>query len=294
MPSKTTSQLNIKQALNSASLFLRDTSTSAWLDAEVLLGFALKKDRSYLLSHGEKTLTSTQEKTFTKLVTRRSRYEPIAYILGHKEFYGLDFKVTKHTLVPRPESELMIEEAIQTINPRKKVLVIDIGTGSGCLCITLLHELKKKKIQSKGIALDISPKALAVAKQNAKRLKVNNITFLKSNLLTAILKKPSLLKNTNQIIILANLPYLTLKEIKKEKSISKEPKLALDGGKDGLGLYRNLKKQLDSLKHSVPLTILCEINPHQVTNFRKIWKGKVVFKKDLGDRERVGIIRKNR
>lgn len=295
MPSKTTSRLSIKQALNNAYQTLKSTSTSAWLDAEILLSFVLNKDRSYILAHSENLLTISQEKILEKSINRRLNHEPIAYITGHKEFYGLDFKVTKNVLVPRPESELMIDEALKIINPQKNTLVIDIGTGSGCLIITLLHELKKKKIQFKGIALDISSKALTVAKQNAKQLKVTKVDFLKSDLLSAILKKPSLIKKATQIIILANLPYVTPQEIKKEKSISKEPKLALDGGKDGLVLYRELKKQLTSSKElsRASLTMLCEINPHQSSTFRKIWQERVIFKKDMSGKIRVGIIKNN-
>lgn len=161
------------------------------------------------------------------------------------------------------------------------------------MILTLLHELQKKDQTPNALAIDISKKALQVAKHNAKKLQTKNITFIKSNLLTLILKKPKLLKDSKQLIILANLPYLTKKEINKEKSISREPRQALDGGKDGLHLYRELSIQLISLQKIKPfeVTLLCEINPHQRTGIHKIWKKNILFKKDFSNKIRVGVVK---
>ena len=175
MPSKITSiNLALKQA---ASKLLKVKIDSAWLDAELLLAFALGKDRSFVLAHEEKTLTKIQNKKFDSLIKQRLKFVPLAHLLGYKEFFGLKFKINKNTLVPRPESELLVETALELSDNNS--LIIDIGTGSGCLIISVI-----KNTGNKGIALDISNQALAVAKQNAKSLKVNNkIKFIKSNLL---------------------------------------------------------------------------------------------------------------
>ncbi|HRH33399.1 MAG TPA: methyltransferase domain-containing protein, partial [bacterium] len=174
-------------------------------------------------------------------------------------------------------------------------LIIDIRTGTGCLILSLLHELNKNGHEIKGLALDISKKALTVAKQNAKKLNIQNITFLHSNLLSTILKKPILFKQAKHIIILANLPYLTPQEIKKEKSISREPILALDGGKNGLELYEKLAQQINLLRQDfpIPITIICEINPRQKKLFEKIWSQPANFKVDLAKKVRIGLIRFN-
>lgn len=292
MPSKTTSRSNVKQALKLGYTTLQTANiSSAWLDAEIIMATILKKDRAFVLGHEDYPLTTVQLTKFHKLIKRRQKHEPLAYLIGHKEFYGLDFKVTKATLVPRPESELIIDEVLKAIDPKKENLIIDIGTGSGCLILTLLHELQKKGNTPNAIAVDISKKALAVAAHNAQKLQTKNISFLKSNLLSSIIKKPHLLKNSTQVIMLANLPYLTKAEIRKEKSISQEPQLALDGGRNGLALYHLLSQQIKVLKKNKKIDILLvsEINPWQENNFKKIWPDNTLFKKDLRGETRIGI-----
>ncbi len=293
MPLKTTSRPSNQQALSKAVQHLtKHNISSAWLEAEILLAWVLKKPRSFVLSHGEHVLTTSQATQYQKAIKQRIKYYPLAYITGHKEFYGLDFLVTPDVLIPRPESELMVENALKIIKRSKeKTSLIDIGTGSGCLLITVLKQLRKNSsIQSLGF--DISTTALQVAKKNAKRHSIEKNIFIKSNLLEVLLKKTLLIKDCQRIIILANLPYVTRKEIQKEISIHYEPKLALDGGKKGLELYKKLSQQITKLHNQlmVPITIICEINPHQKANFAKIWPHKVIFKKDLAKKIRIGII----
>lgn len=274
MPSKTTS---IRQTLKQAAqTLLKAGIESAWLDAELILAFVLKKNRAFILSHDEKILSKTQSKTFNSLIKQRLKFLPIAYILGYKEFYGLKFKVTKDTLVPRPDSELLVEEALKHI--KTKTLIIDIGTGSGCLIISLLKHSKVK-----GLAIDISKKALTVAKSNSKTYRLNKrITFKLSDLLSDI-KLP---KNKH-LIILANLPYLNKQEM-KEKTIQKEPRSALYGGTDGLAYYKKLAKQL---KEYSDFVLLCEINPGQKKGFKKIFPS-AEFKKDLAGKTRLALLTK--
>ncbi len=294
MPSKNTSLNNVKQALEQGFQVLSKANiSSAWLDVEIILATVLHKERSFVVAHPEYILTKSQLEKFQALIKRRKNHEPIAYLTGKKEFYGLKFTVTQDTLVPRPESELIIDEAKKIIKPKSKTLIIDIGTGSGCLIISLLHELCKHNIKPQGIALDISKKALLIAKKNAKKHNIKNITFLQSNLLSTILKKPSIIKKTDNIVILANLPYLTPKEIHDEKSIHQEPRLALDGGQDGLDLYRKLVKQINIIKESnkSEISVICEINPHQKKGLQKAFNQKIHFVKDLSKRVRLGIVK---
>ncbi len=275
MPSKTTSALSRKAALKHAAASLSAAGIdSAWLDSELLLAFVLRTDRADILAHDEKLLTAAQARRFFALIKDRSRHYPLAYLVGHKEFYGLDFKVTKDTLVPRPESELLVEEALRHID--KKTKVIDIGTGSGCLIISAL-----KHSPAAGYAVDISSKALAVAKANAKRHGLaKRIIFKKSDLLSGLPINPDL-----KLVILANLPYLTPEQM-DEPSIKREPKSALIAGQDGLKYYRALAQQLRRLSNYV---LLCEINPGQKQGFKKIFPN-AEFKKDLSGKVRLGII----
>lgn len=269
--------LTRQTALKNAALKLSTSNIdSAWLDAELILAFVLKKSRAEILAHDDRTLAKTQNKTFNALIKQRLNSVPLAYILGYKEFYGLSFRVTKDTLVPRPESELLVDTALSLIN--KNTVLIDLGTGSACLLISVLKNSKIKP--KKSIAIDISAKALAVAKKNAKNHRLKNIIFKKSNLLS----KFKLLKN-EQYLIMANLPYVS-KKLMSEKSIQKEPRKALYGGQDGLDYYRTLKHQLP--EHSV---VLCEINPNQKIAFKKIFP-QTVFKKDLSGKTRLAIIQK--
>lgn len=294
MPSKTTSRPNIKQMLEQAIILLKSKKiASAYLDAELVLAYVLKQSRAFVLAHPERTLTSRQLQTYRSLIRKRSRHYPLAYILGHKEFYGLDFFVSPAVLIPRPESELLVDEAWAELKARTAhSLVIDVGTGSGCLLITTLKKLSQTSSVT-GIGLDISPLALRVAKKNAYKHQMKNITFLHSYLLSSLLKQPSLYTNYSHIIILANLPYLTTREISQEPSISKEPRLALDGGRQGLELYKKLAKEVEELAISsqASITILCEINPHQQKGLEKIWPGQVTFKKDLGGKVRLGVVK---
>ncbi|MDP2736815.1 MAG: peptide chain release factor N(5)-glutamine methyltransferase, partial [bacterium] len=225
--------------------------TNPHLEAEILLSKILKKPREFILAHGENKLTAEQIKNFQSLVFRRLKGEPIAYLTGHKEFYGLNFKVNKNVLIPRPETELMVEEALKLVarsssaSARQRrdgqpVTLADIGTGSGCIIIALA----KQNINGKLLATDISAKALAVARQNAKNNHVDKkIKFLKGGLLEPIVKN-KLIINRQPLIILANLPYLTPTQIKNSPTIKYEPKLALAAGSDGLKYYRRLFKQI--------------------------------------------------
>jgi release factor glutamine methyltransferase len=273
--------LKIKQVIKNAITKLeRPLGQEAFLDALILLEYILKKDRSWILAHDEEIINKKDLLAYNKLITKRANLWPVAYLTGEKYFYGYKFLVNKNVLIPRPESELIIETILPLLN--KKTVLIDLGTGSGCLIISLLLQNKNLK---QAIAIDISSLALKVAKQNARNYGLSKkITFIKSDLLKNINFKKL---DNNNIIIMANLPYLKPSEM-KEPSIKHEPKQALVAGTDGLKYYRELASQLKNICQKTIL--ICEINPGQKNGFKKIFP-KTEFRKDLSKKIRLGIIK---
>jgi len=212
--------MNIKTCLDLSEKKLQKAKIkTAALDSLLILDFVLKKPKEYILAHKEKELTEKQKKQFFALAKLRSNHYPLAYILGRKEFFGYEFIVSKSVLTPRPETEKIVKLALNFIakNKKKNWTILDLGTGSGCIAITLAKELEKRKIAYQIIANDISGKALSVAKQNKRKLNTKSIVFIKSDLFKNIKGKFDL--------ILANLPYVPQKEIKNE--LMYEPKIAL-------------------------------------------------------------------
>jgi release factor glutamine methyltransferase len=260
------------------------------LDIELILAYVLKKSREFIIAHPEHKLTKSQIAKSKLLIKKRLKGVPIAYLTGHKEFYGLDFKVNKNVLIPRPETELMIEEASNLItrNPQP-ITLVDIGTGSGCIIITLASLIKNCKL----LAIDISEKALVVTKQNAKLNNVyKKIKFLKGDLLKPIINSKFVIHNS-KLIITANLPYLTPTQIKNSPTIKYEPKLALTAGLDGLKYYRQLFKQIKTLPNVK--YVLCEIDPSQTLKIKKLIKRELPkancqIKKDLSGLNRLVVI----
>jgi release factor glutamine methyltransferase len=182
-------------------------------DFFILLAHTLKKDKVFLFAHPEYTISAANEARARSFFSRRTHCEPIALILGHKEFYGRDFAITKDTLIPRPETEILVDLALEEIRKYKtagvkKIALVDVGTGSGNIIITLAKETKKtlRLPDIRYYAMDISAPALAIAKKNARQHRVNNIIkFHKGNLLDPYLPHTETKRST---IIAANLPYL--------------------------------------------------------------------------------------
>ena len=250
-------------------------------DFFVLLAHATGKEKVFLLAHPEYELAPTEEKKAKQSLERRLKHEPVAYIVGHKEFYGREFLVTSDTLIPRPETELLIERVIadlrlkitDRISEYRNILVVDIGTGSGNIIITLAKEIEQTypvslPVRQAGsityFGLDISPAALAVAKKNAAHHDVaDKIIFLESDLL----KNFSLTHESNHhLVITANLPYLS-EEIYHESDADVrdyEPQSALVSGHDGLDHYRRLLIELKRLARPTrTITVFLEISPEQ-------------------------------
>ena len=302
--------MTISQALTQATQKLQQNKIpTPHLDAEILLSHILKKPREYILARTEKKLTKTQITNYKLQITKRAKGKPIAYITKHKQFYGLDFYVNKNILIPRPETELMIDEALKEAKPLIRgfasLCIIDIGTGSGCIIITLAKLLaKKKKELGFGypkpssfffLATDISKPALTIARKNAKLHHIDKkIKFIHGNLLEPILNNSKHLNNLNNpIIITANLPYLTPAQVKNSPTIQQEPKFALSAGADGLKYYRQLFKQIKKLNALCAMRYaLCEIDPRQTIMLKKLIKkilpnAKIQIKKDLAGHNRL-------
>lgn len=252
--------MNIQEAIQKSSEKLKKTSPTPQLDAEILLSHVLKKSREFILTYPEKKLSDKQIAKFNDFTKKRLQYEPIAYITSQREFYGLDFKVNKHTLIPRPETEILVENILK-MNPKNKT-IFDLGTGSGNIIISLAKNLKNK---NNYFGVDISLKALAVAKHNAKKNKVEKkIKFIKSDLLNYFIKNNLIIKKFNNLIIIANLPYLSKKIYSScTNNVKKfEPKSALLSGIDGLDHYEKLFQQLKKISLIIDNCLLIlEISP---------------------------------
>ena len=205
------------------------------LDAQVLLAEITGKSRAWLLAHPNAELHPKQQGKLDKARDRLEAGEPLPYVLGHWEFYGLDFFVNTHTLIPRPETELMVEQALEWLQAHPgKHRVADIGTGSGCIAISLAVNIPELHITT----IDISSEALKVARSNAeKHAVINQIEFIEADLLSS----PA--SHTPLHVICANLPYIPSKTLVGLSVFGREPTLALDGGPDGLSLIRRLLPQ---------------------------------------------------
>jgi release factor glutamine methyltransferase len=252
-------------------------------DAELLLAYTLKTSREYIVTYPEKKVSFFQKYRFLSLVKKRASRIPLAYLTGQKNFFGLDFLVNKYTLVPRPDTEILVEKVLEELKNTSAKILIDIGTGSGCIPISIAKNTNQN-IQF--FATDISSSALKVAQKNTEHHNVN-VQFLKGNLLEAILQKNISLQN---IILTANLPYLTQKQFDEEKSIQKEPHSALVADDAGLALYKELLTQMQ--QHNVTGTFFFEIDPsqsHALSEYiTKIFPNtKIQIIKDLCGRERV-------
>ncbi len=277
-----------------------------YFDLEILIANSLGKTREFVLTHPSQTITKSQEAKINKLIKRRIEKEPVAYIVGHKEFYGLNFNVNKYTLIPRPETELMVESVLALLcnTPTNKTIVIDIGTGSGCIITSIAHSIEhgawdiKQENEIKFLGVDISEGALKIAKKNAGLHKLNKkIKFIKSNLLFTFIQDTKYHIQNTDLIIAANLPYLS-KEIYDTAPIDVkkfEPKSALYSDEAGLAHYRKLLQQLQKILaiHSPKsVTCLLEISPEQKKASTKMIKtifpaASIEFKKDLAGKWRL-------
>jgi release factor glutamine methyltransferase len=222
----------IGAALTHGAVQLTGLST-ARRDAELLLMRLLGCDRVYLLTHPETQLTAEQAGVYDAWLTRRARHEPIQYIVGEQEFFGLKFRVTPDVLIPRPETEHLVEAALARTDREVPVRIADVGTGSGAIAVALAHALPRAEVT----ALDISATALAVAQQNAESHGVNDrVRFVKSDLLAVV-------AGDRFDMIVSNPPYVAEGEELERQVRDYEPGSALFAGPGGLDVYRRMIPQ---------------------------------------------------
>jgi len=282
--------MTIKDLLLQSSQHLTKSSTPL-LDAEILLSFVIKKDRSYLISHSEESLSKEQSEQFLILLQERKNGKPIAYIIHEKEFFGRSFYVDERVLIPRPETEEIVEDVIEFAKQHPSIkTIIDLGTGSGAIAITLAHELPDRSI----IALEISQEALQVAQKNLERFPCPNLQLIESDLLTKLPPTTYQLPSA----LLANLPYIGTDKNRfiSEETERYEPHLALFGGSDGLELYRRTWKQMKDMNLNVE-ALFMEIGFSQVETISRqaqeaFPEYEFTIKNDLAGLPRTAILKK--
>ena len=273
--------MKYQEILNEGSEILKLNDIKNYnLDSEILLSTTLKLDRSQLLLNLDKIIQNKEKEIFLNLIKRRSRNEPVAYITGYKEFWKSNFKVNKNVLIPRPDTETIIYQVLSELNINSTKKILDIGTGSGCIIISILKERKR----CHGVGIDISKNAVKLAKYNAKIQHIDNrIKFLNSDIDNFCGDKYDL--------IVSNPPYIKQHEINcLEKDIKNhEPIVALDGGVDGYKKIRLIiEKSSTLIKKKGKLFLELGINQTRETlkilNLNGFYKNKVV--KDLSNKNR--------
>ena len=279
--------MTIKQALIKGVTVLKlEKISTPKLKARLLLQYVLKKPRQYLIVYDNQKLTDKEEQEYLKYIELLTQGEPIEHITHQKEFMKLNFYVDENVLIPRQDTEVLVEEVIKIAKKIRAKKILDLCTGSGAIAVSLAKYLENVQLT----ALDISGKALDIAIANAKNNHVQDkITFIESNLFQD-------LRQEKYDIIVSNPPYIKRKDMETlDREVKKEPKLALDGGEDGLEFYRNiLDKAYEYLRYGGYICL--EIGYDQKEDVTKIVKDKkqykgIYCKKDLYDHDRVIVAR---
>jgi release factor glutamine methyltransferase len=228
--------VSIRNAIREADQLLAEAGVNdSRREAGLLLGHVLGRDRSFLITHSEDLLTAEQVKTFSALTSRRAHGEPLQYLTGHQEFFKLDFAVTPAVLIPRPETELLVETALELLRDNPEPFFADIGVGSGSISISLLHD----RANARAVATDVSQAALSVAQVNAERHGVSHrLTLLESDCFDGVTP------GTLFTLIVSNPPYIPDDELAElQREVRQEPQTALAGGPDGLRVIRRLLQE---------------------------------------------------
>ncbi len=231
--------MNIDNVIKKACQKLKNNQiSSALLDSELLLSKVIKKDRKFILLNLDKELSQNEQDRFEKLIVKRSKGKPLAYLTGTKSFWKHDFKVSEKVLIPRPDTEIIIEQVLKIYKNKDYINFLEIGVGSGCIALSILKE--KKTFLGTGI--DLSQDCIEICRYNAKKLGVNNrIKLFKSDVDNLIFRKYDL--------IVSNPPYIKKFDLNKlsREVVNYEPKLALDGGLEGLSVIRKVIKKSSEL-----------------------------------------------
>ena len=231
--------MNIGNTLNEGMNILKKNKIiNPQLDVEILLSKLIKKDKKYLILNSKEVLSSKELNIFKKLIERRMKGEPIAYLINKKEFWKNEFYVSKDVLIPRPDTELLIEKILEIYSKKSQFQILDIGTGSGCILLSLL----KERNRAYGTGIDISKKSINVSKINAKLLNLSNRTkFFHSSIDNFNIGKYDLIVSNPPYIELLNLRYL------EKDVVNFEPELALNGGLDGFSKIKTVIFKASSL-----------------------------------------------
>jgi len=273
--------MNIENAINGAIKVLNEKNIkSSQLDSEILMSKVIKKDRGFIILNSDKKIEKKTFDQFNRLVLQRSTGKPIAYLLGKKDFWNFEFKINKDVLIPRPDTELLVEETLRISRNRSKLKVLDIGTGSGCILLSILREKK----DFLGVGIDISRKCIDNSKINARKIGViKRVKFFKSDVDKFNYGKYDL--------IVSNPPYINKLDLKylEKDIINFEPKLALDGGLEGLSEIRKvINKSSELIKINGKLIL--EIAFNQKEKVKKMLKSKGFYVnetlKDLAKNDR--------
>ncbi len=273
--------MNIQEAINLAAILLKDSNVKTpYLDSELILSKVIKKDRKYMLLNYKKRVNKNDLIDFKKLIERRKKGEPVAYLTNYKEFWKYRYFVNKDVLIPRPDTEILVEETLKIYDKKRKLKFLDIGTGSGCLLLSILRERQNFF----GIGLDISKNALKVARFNAKLQHLHNrVRFYNSDIDKFFIGKYDL--------ILSNPPYIKkfdLKYLDRDVALY-EPSLALNGGCDG---FSEITKVIDKASYLIKKNgrLILEIGCYQRNKAIKKLKNKQFYInkiiKDYGKNDR--------
>jgi len=264
--------MNYQKILQQGSEILKLNKISSFnLDSEILLSSSLNLKRAELLLNLDKKINNKEKKIFFSFIERRKNKEPIAYITGYKEFWKKKFKVNKNVLIPRPDTETLVEHVLNELEINSKKKILDIGTGSGCIILSILNERKK----CTGVGVDISKNAIKLAKCNAKIQHIENrIKFLNSDIDNFYGDKYDL--------IISNPPYIKLHEINGLDDDIKchEPKIALDGGIDGYSKIRLVVSKSSTLIKKKGKLFL-EVGSDQIVKTLDILKKNGFYKKNI-------------
>ena len=272
--------MNIHTALkNGLSTLQKNNIKSAELDSEILMSEAISRDKKYIILNSSKAIKKSELDYFKILIQERVKKKPIAYLIKKKDFWKYEFTINSDVLIPRPDSEVLVEETLKLTKNRDNLQILEIGIGSGCILMSILRE----KSNFIGTGVDISKESLQISRINSHKLRVNNrLKLFKSNI--------DNFRTGKYDLILSNPPYIKKYDLKcLEKDISFEPKKALDGGYDGLSEIRKvIKKSSELIKRKGYLVL--EIGFNQKNKVKKILQSKGFYIKrvikDLSNHER--------